>query len=397
MGIRQPYRLLITIAALLCAALITTHGAVAKPTKAEPKKDDYISIVDRPSAHLLYRLEHKHSPTAYVFGTFHSDSPKLAPLLAHAGNALSLTQLLLVEIAVTNDTTRKAMQYLTYPAEHPGLKSVLSPTLYETAVAVATATLKIPADQINRYKPWALAIIMQYPPAEADGQVMDEKLQRMAAAKNMGIKGLESIESQLRIFDGMRPKDQIGLLEFNLAEADGAAEQMKTLAAHYLKQDVHAIAAMGDGVFAELAKQYPQIASHLKEELIIKRNLRMVGRAIPFMRKQPVFMAVGALHLPGKDGVLALFEKRGYRIYPVEPKEVAMPTVTAIPESTPTPDGAEPLSELLKATEPQKKPVLPADQPSAIPEAKKAPDVTTPEALPAADTHSTGAAPAPAR
>ena len=55
-----------------------------------------------------------------------------------------------------------------------------------------------------------------------------------------------------------------------------------------------------------------------EEEFLTKRNVRMVERLIPLVKKEPTFIAVGALHLPGEDGILALLEKEGYTIKPVK-------------------------------------------------------------------------------
>jgi uncharacterized protein YbaP (TraB family) len=44
----------------------------------------------------------------------------------------------------------------------------------------------------------------------------------------------------------------------------------------------------------------------------------MRDRALSFLRRGGAFIAVGAVHLPGKEGLLALFEKEGYHVDALE-------------------------------------------------------------------------------
>lgn len=391
------------LSVLLC--LIISVGWLVSNASATPKKaidpnDGYVSIVKRPSHHLLYRLEHPHTPASYVFGTFHSDSPKLNDLFMLAARALARSKMLLVEIAVDKHSRSKALQYLTFPPSHPGLHSVIPRALYEDTVVAASSVLKLTEADVDRYKPWALAVILQYPKSEADGVVLDEKLQKLATSQQVSIHGLETLEGQLKIFDGMRPKDQVSLLEFNVAEMDGLAAQQQTLTELYLSQNITGIEQLSKRVFEEMSKQAPEVAAHLKQELIVKRNLFMVNKAVPYMRRQPVLMAVGALHLPGEDGILAQFEKRGFRVYAVDesqlmaapaadagdatPKSADTPADTPADATSEEPTDNEPLSELMK------------DPPAKDPKPAQTPAPPAPaEATPPPDKHSMGAGPAP--
>jgi hypothetical protein len=50
------------------------------------------------------------------------------------------------------------------------------------------------------------------------------------------------------------------------------------------------------------------------EALLYRRNLRMAERLSPHLAAGGAFVAIGALHLPGDRGVLALLERAGHRI-----------------------------------------------------------------------------------
>ena len=48
--------------------------------------------------------------------------------------------------------------------------------------------------------------------------------------------------------------------------------------------------------------------------LLVGRNQTMAERAAPLLAKGGAFVAVGALHLPGKGGLIARFRAMGYRV-----------------------------------------------------------------------------------
>ena len=57
--------------------------------------------------------------------------------------------------------------------------------------------------------------------------------------------------------------------------------------------------------------------AEFQELLIAGRNRIMAGRAADHLEKGNAFMAVGALHLPGETGLIALLRQRGFTLEPV--------------------------------------------------------------------------------
>ncbi len=55
----------------------------------------------------------------------------------------------------------------------------------------------------------------------------------------------------------------------------------------------------------------------MQQDLVVKRNHTMVSRALGLLERGNAFIAVGALHLPGDDGLVELFGKAGYKLTPV--------------------------------------------------------------------------------
>ena len=129
-------------------------------------------------------------------------------------------------------------------------------------------------------------------------------LMDMATQKGISIKGLETMDSQLAIFDKMSDTDIRQLLIASLN--DGPKNQTdRQLIEAYKQQDLTALYKM--------MSESPEIKGHEKE-LLIDRNTDWVKQLPDMMKEQSSFVAVGAAHLPGENGVLNLLKKAGYKV-----------------------------------------------------------------------------------
>ena len=69
---------------------------------------------------------------------------------------------------------------------------------------------------------------------------------------------------------------------------------------------------------AEAEAEAERIAGAFWERLVARRNRRMVERMLPGLRQGGVFVAVGALHLPGEEGLVALLRQEGFTVERVD-------------------------------------------------------------------------------
>ena len=92
---------------------------------------------------------------------------------------------------------------------------------------------------------------------------------------------------------------------------DENIELTKKLTSAYMTQDLAAMEKISDG---ELCSMTPQE----KTNMIDNRNQKWVKALPEIMKTAPTFIAVGALHLPGENGVLNLLKKQGYAVDPVK-------------------------------------------------------------------------------
>ena len=121
--------------------------------------------------------------------------------------------------------------------------------------------------------------------------------------------GLETIESQLALFDSIPAVSQVNLIMTELAELSKVLTNFKLTQENYLLQDV-------DKIHEELMKDIQDPYFNLK--FIDERNAAWVKKIMPLTANQSVLFAVGAGHLGGENGLLNLLKNRGYSVKPIQ-------------------------------------------------------------------------------
>lgn len=193
--------------------------------------------------------------------------------------------------------------------EGQNLSDILGPQLYRRSVEAARQR-GVPEVALKLYKPWAVAMLFSMPPVET-GQFLDLVLYQRALEQGKPVAGLEAVSEQLALFDELPVADQVHLLRDALNNLDRLPIIFQRLLERYLQRDLKGLMTISDQLIPEGDQPFYQ---RFQARLLDQRNQRMVDRLEPSLAEGGLFVAVGALHLPGEQGMLRLLEQRGYRI-----------------------------------------------------------------------------------
>ena len=257
---------------------------------------------------LLWEISKAGQVPSHLFGTIHSEDPGVVALPAPVKQAFDASDSVVVEMLMDTE----AMMYSSTAMlmlDGRSLSDVLGMPLYKQ-VAAAIASRGIPELVLNRMKPWAAAVTLSTPALET-GQVLDLVLYQEALQQEKAVHGLETIQEQLDLFDSMPESDQVTLLRDavdNLPELDAMNAE---LLATYKQRDLAGLMAINE---ASMQTGDQRLAQDFQQRVIEDRNHRMAERMQPYLRQGRAFVAVGALHLPGEEGLLNLLEQQGYTV-----------------------------------------------------------------------------------
>jgi uncharacterized protein YbaP (TraB family) len=257
---------------------------------------------------LLWRIERGGSPASYLFGTMHSDDPRVVDLAPPVQQAYEQASAVILEVTLDSDSLLSLSRALLM-SDGQTLESLVGAEIFERA-AVAMAAHGVPEGLLASMKPWAVAVTLMMPPTRS-GLVLDHVLYRKAVADDKPVEGLETVAEQTALFDALPLRDQVVLLEDTLNHLPEIEQMLIDLRQAWLQRDLAKLVQINE---TSLRGTDPDIAATFNQRIIIDRNHRMAQRLEPRLQEGNRFIAVGALHLPGKEGLLQLLSERGYRV-----------------------------------------------------------------------------------
>ncbi len=264
---------------------------------------------------LLWQVQREGGgPVSYVLGTIHSTDARLRKLPPQIDQALSQCRVAVFELIDSPQGNDKMVRAMRLPPDRR-LEDILGPELFRRT-AEAVAPLGIAADGLQALKPWALSLYLTFPQIElvrlAQGEpAFDNWLQDQARRRGKTVEALETMDEQIEIFDGMSETEQVAMVTDMLADHENIEANFNRMFRAYLKGDLSVAMAEANDVsgVSDVAA-----AERFKARLIDERNRIMAARAAPLLRDGGAFIAIGAAHLPGEDGVLARLAARGYSV-----------------------------------------------------------------------------------
>lgn len=257
---------------------------------------------------VLWRVQRDGAHAGYLFGTMHSDAPRVMELPGKVRRAFENSRRLAVEMQLTPETVRETMR-LMLRDDDTTLRGAVGEASYERAVA-ALAGRDIDESTANRFKTWAVMMTLIVPPNDS-GTFLDMKLQQLAAESDMAVHGLESPREQLGAFDRLDAAEQERLLEMALDLLHELDALYEAVTDAYLEEDLNRILRLSRQGYAPEDKA---LHDKLMRLLIDKRNRTMVENMAPLLEQGDAFVAVGALHLPGEAGIVSRLKRRGYEV-----------------------------------------------------------------------------------
>jgi hypothetical protein len=251
--------------------------------------------------------------TVYLVGSVHMLTKDYYPLNPALDRAFKESDLLVEELDLGEMMKSESQLALLTRGLLTGgqtLDRVVSPRTYDL-VSARVAALGLPLEPLKRFKPWSIALTLlalEWQSAGFDPALgLDKHFYDRAIAGGKAVVGLETVAYQIARFDEMPMPDQDRLLAQTLRELDTEKANVTALADAWRAGDVATIERI---VLEDLRTD-----SLLYRRLLVERNAAWLPKITAlFTRPMPSFVVVGAAHLVGPDGLIALLRAKGFHL-----------------------------------------------------------------------------------
>ena len=263
---------------------------------------------------LLWRVERAGIEPNHVFGTMHTADPEIVALPPAVNQVFEAAGSVVLEIVMSPRVRGELGQAMLLP-EDRGLDAIAGPQRF-ARVREAGLRYGLLDAQLKRFKPWALSMFFSLPPSElqrqaAGGTPLDQVLQTRASDRGIPLHGLETVDEQIDVLAELSESEQLNPLDAALVANPQIESHFETMKRVYLDRDLAALHRLAEEMSENGGRKIHEL---FFERLIDARNHRMAARLTDRLAEGKAFVAVGALHLSGPEGILKLLEQAGYTL-----------------------------------------------------------------------------------
>ncbi|MCK0114719.1 TraB/GumN family protein [Gelidibacter sp. F63206] len=257
----------------------------------------------------LWKIEGDEIKTSYLFGTMHLIPEKDFILKDKVKTAFDSSELLVLELDMSHPEFMEDMMAQAYLEPGTELKSFMDDSEYELLDNFLKEKTGIGMQMYNTMKPFMLMSVVLM--ASVDGPLasFEMTLMQMAKESDKQIKGLETIATQVGVFDATPYERQLDDLLDMIKNLDESTALFNTMAQLYISEDIDALYGYMD--------DYMNGDLEMMARFLDERNNNWIPEISKFSKEFSTFYGVGAAHLAGVQGVINLLRKAGYTVTPV--------------------------------------------------------------------------------
>lgn len=256
---------------------------------------------------------------SYLFGTHHLIPIQFLDSVPDLYKSFNECDVIVGEMVLSNiDATAKIQQAAVMP-DHQNIKDLLNDEEYALVDTELKAVLKFGLKDVAILNPSLLLTMYEMELYKkltgfTDNDQSDSYFQSVATEKGKKVLGLETVDQQIAILFGNGSLErQADILVETVRQKNNILKEMIQLNKLYKAGKIEDL--------IELSKKKGTITDMTEEEyarLVDNRNADWMTKLPAIMKESSSFIAVGAMHLGGKNGLVKLLEKAGYKVIPVK-------------------------------------------------------------------------------
>lgn len=248
---------------------------------------------------------------SYLFGTYHFAGKDFIDTMKVLQAKLSAADAVVGELIIDNTVAAKLAPYMVM--KNNFLDKLLTTEQYQLVASYLKKISGYDLKLFNSLKPVAVQLtMMQFTAPKTISETnpaLDQYIQDYGKANHKKLFGLETVEDQAEILFGNNLVRQKELLLKSIADEEKAKAEGQKLYDYYTAQNLE-----------ELEKLFVKLDDYTQAELdqlLKNRNVKWMVQLPSLMQNQSLFIAVGAGHLVGKDGLINALRALGYTVKPL--------------------------------------------------------------------------------
>ncbi|RBL91894.1 TraB/GumN family protein [Chitinophaga flava] len=259
---------------------------------------------------LLWKVSGKGlTAPSYLFGTVHMICKNELSFAPAVTTALKSSKAMCMEIdLMNNDDHNKLMAMIMHTDATYSLRRLFDSTDYATLNRYFMDSLQFNLASLDKAKPFMLTTLLlarQIPCNEQDIASPDRELAAMATDQKKPIATLETMESQMALFDSIPDTAEAAMIMHIIRDIKANDKEAREMMNIWKQQDL-------DKLY-QLVIKAPDLKNY-QNLMLFQRNAAWVPQIEQLMKKGSLFVAVGAAHLAGDKGLISLLRKQGYKV-----------------------------------------------------------------------------------
>lgn len=264
-------------------------------------------IVVKNGNSLLWKVEGKGIKPAYLFGTMHLINEEYYSFSENLTKRITQSDAIIMEV---NGLSNPLSTFQLMSLDSGRVQDYFSKEQLIELLAFMDQELNTDPETFDKVyggmKPFMIlqAVTQKY--FDETAQSYDLTIMGLAAENDIPLIGLETVEQQLGFFDQISNNEMAEMILESVRNYKKEKKEIDKLMKIYAEQRV-------DKLVPLFQKQSPELMQHA-DVFLYDRNKAWVPKLEKEMLEKTCFVAVGAGHLFGDDGLIDLLEKKGYTL-----------------------------------------------------------------------------------
>lgn len=280
----------------------------------------FLAILLPTNAQLLWEISgNGASQKSYVFGTHHLVPVSFLDSVPNIYKCFNRTQVVVGEFVMSELNVAEKIQAAATLPEKYSYHELYSDSDYQFVSNELKEVLQLSLNELGRLKPAMIQnlFLVTYHQKlfpNADNSMLDSYFQRVADEQGKKVVGLETVDDQIHLlFESQSIERQAFLLLGTIKEKDKTEQELTKLNRFYKTGNLEKLLIDFQNDTTEFSPT--EIEKYL---LLDNRNLQWVSNLSPLLKQNSCFVAVGAMHLVGENGLINLLRKEGFRVKKVK-------------------------------------------------------------------------------